>query len=142
MTNYERLQFELNQKDYFDDETISVYSQVLEENGLDFSGIYSKENDQINMLEAVYTVLQMLSNNIDMFMKVETKYGTTTAAYQYLQKRLEDLRKEINRIKKETHYRDSEGNTSGLVGYMFYNQRCASDDSDIDDGYELFKVKK
>ena len=81
MTNLERLQFELSEKDYFSD-TIRVYEQVLEENNLDPYEEYAKVNDQINMLESVYTILQMLANNIELYIKVETEFTTTSAAYQ------------------------------------------------------------
>ena len=123
MTNLSRLEFELNEKDYFSDKykTQEVYAEVLEENNLDSFDIYNKENDQIKMLESVYTILQMLSNNIDMFRRVETEFATTTAAYQYLQKRLKDLRSEIDRLKLETHYTDSTGNVSSITSYMFFN---------------------
>lgn len=123
MTNLSRLEFELNEKDYFSDKykTQEVYAEVLEENNLDPFDIYNKENDQIKMLESVYTILQMLSNNIDMFRRVETEFATTTAAYQYLQKRLKDLRSEIDRLKLETHYTDSTGNVSSITSYMFFN---------------------
>ena len=63
MTNLSRLEFELNEKDYFSDKTKTqeVYMEVLDENNLDPFDIYNKENDQIKMLESVYTILQMLS---------------------------------------------------------------------------------
>lgn len=123
MTNLQRLSFELSEKEYFStqEKTNEVYITVLEENGLDPYDEYSKANDRINMLESVYTVLQMLSNNIELFVKVETEFATTSAAYQYLQKRLKDLRDEIDRVKIETHYEDSDGNKSSLTSYMFFN---------------------
>lgn len=122
MTNLERLQFELSEKDYFSN-TIRVYEQVLEENNLDPYEEYAKVNDQINMLESVYTILQMLANNIELYIKVETEFTTTSAAYQYLQKRLKDLRDEIDRVKLDTHYEDESGNVSSITSYMFFNGR-------------------
>lgn len=122
MTNLERLQFELSEKDYFSDK-IRVYEQVLEENNLDPYEEYAKVNDQINMLESVYTILQMLANNIELYIKVETEFTTTSAAYQYLQKRLKDLRDEIDRVKLDTHYEDESGNVSSITSYMFFNGR-------------------
>ena len=123
MTNLERLNFELAEKDYFSsaEKREEIYSNVLEENFLDPYEDYSKENDQVNMMECVYTILSMLANNIEMFIKTETEFTTTSAAYQYLNKRLADLRAEIDRIKAQTHYEDERGNTSGLVHNMFYN---------------------
>ena len=66
----------------------------------------------------------MLANDIDKFRRVETEFVTTSAAYQYLQKRLNDLRAEIDRVKLETAYTDEDGNTSSVVGFMYYNRRA------------------
>lgn len=114
MTNLQRLNIELNEKKYFDNWE-EVYTEILDENGLDAEEIYSKENNHVSMLESVYAVLQSLSNNIDAFRKIETEFTTVSAAYQYLQKRLKDLRVEINRIKDETGIADR------LTSYMFFN---------------------
>lgn len=126
ISNYERLRIELNGKDYFEktDEVYKsqeIYCTVLEENGLDPYDVYEKSNDRIKLLESVYTILQMLANNIEMYIKVETEFTTTSAAYQYLQKRLKDLRDEIDRVKLDTHYEDENGNVSSLVSHMFFN---------------------
>lgn len=120
MTNLSRLKIELSEKEYFTNSD-EVYSEILEENGLDPFDTYSKANDQIDMMEAVYSVLMMLSNNIDIFRKVETEFVSTSAAYQYLQKRLKDLRDEIDRVKLDTHYADESGNVSSLTSYMWFN---------------------
>ena len=128
MTNLERLKFELSEKDYFSEgKTFDVYTQVLEENNLDPFEEYTKANDQINMLESVYTILQMFANNIELYTKVETEFATTSAAYQYLQKRLKDLRDEIDRVKLDTHYEDESGNVSSITSYMFFNGRGVSE---------------
>ncbi len=122
-TNLKRLQFELSGKDYFSDEqkTTEVYTSVLEENNLDPFVEYDKANDRVNMLESVYTILNMLANNVEAYIKVETEFATTSAAYQYLQKRLKDLRDEIDRVKLDTHYTDNSGNTSSVTSYLFFN---------------------
>lgn len=128
MTNIERLRFELSEKEYFSEgRTLDVYNQVLEENNLDPFEEYTKANDQINMLESVYTILQMLANNLELYIKVETEFATTSAAYQYLQKRLADLRDEIDRVKLDTHYEDESGNVSSITSYMFFNGREVSE---------------
>lgn len=125
MTNLERLQIELSEKDYFSspEKTQEVYCAVLEENNLDPFETYEKANDQVNLLESVYSILQMLANNLEMYIKVETEFATTSAAYQYLQKRLNDLRAEINRVKMDSHYEDEAGNVSGITSYLFFNGR-------------------
>lgn len=123
MTNIERLKTELSRETYFDEKTDETYELVLEENNLDPFAEYTKENDQINLLEAVYSILQMLANNVEMYIKVETEFATTTAGYQHLQKRLKDLRNEIDRLKLANHYTDEDGNQSNLISYMFFNGR-------------------
>lgn len=125
MTNIERLQIELSEKDYFSDKlkTLDIYMQVLDENNLAPYEEYTKANDHIKMLESVYSILQMLANNIELYVKVETEFTTTSAAYQYLQKRLKDLRDEIDRVKLDTHYKDESGNVSSITSYMFFNSR-------------------
>lgn len=123
MTNIDRLQYELSQKEYFNEKTLTVYEQILEENNLDPFSEYNKANDQINLLESVYSILQMLSNNLELYIKIETEFTTTSAAYQYLQKRLKDLRNEIDRLKLANHYTDESGNQSNLFSYMFFNGR-------------------
>lgn len=124
MLNIERLNFELNDKDYFGNSQSGLYENVLQDNNLDPLDEYSKDNDRVNMLESVYDILNMLSNDIDKFRRVETEFVTTSAAYQYLQKRLKDLRAEIDRVKLETAYTDEDGNTSSVVGFMYFNRRA------------------
>lgn len=114
MNNLNRLNIELNEKQYFKDWQ-ETYSMFLEENGLDPAAEYDKPNDHTAMLESVYSVLQTLANNIDAFRKVETEFATTTAAYQYLQNRLKDVRAEIDRVK------DVSGTSDSCVSYMFFN---------------------
>lgn len=124
MLNIERLNFELNDKDYFGNSQRDLFENILNDNNLDPFDEYSKENDRVNMLESVYDILNMLANDIDKFRRVETEFVTTSAAYQYLQKRLNDLRAEIDRVKLETAYTDEDGNTSSVVGFMYFNRRA------------------
>lgn len=124
MLNIERLNLELNDKDYFGNAQQDLFENILTDNNLDPLDEYVKDNDRVNMLESVYDVLNMLSNDIDKFRRVETEFVTTSAAYQYLQKRLKDLRAEIDRVKLETAYTDEDGNTSSVVGFMYFNRRA------------------
>lgn len=120
LTNLERLKIELSEKEYFED-TDRIYSSVLEENDLDPGETYSKSSDQVNMLESVYSILQILANNIELYIKVETEFTTTSAAYQFLEKRLKSLREDIDKLKLATHYEDEAGNVSSITSYMFFN---------------------
>lgn len=114
MNNLTRLTLELNNKNYFENSQ-EIYEQILAEHALDPLDEYEAANDRISLLESVYSILQMLSNDIDNYCKVETEFITKTAAYAYLQKRLSDIRKEIDRVKDET------GTADKITSYMFFN---------------------
>ena len=118
MTNLERLIIEMSSKQYFPQQT---YEAVLSENGLDPYDDYDKSN-RIELLESVYSIWQMLSNDIDNFRKTETEFITTSAAYAFINKRLNDIRAEIDRLndlskESENLYMDKDSS----IGYLFYN---------------------
>lgn len=124
-TNYERLLLELNYKNYYPNKKISemegdanfedlkneriyVYAKILNECGLDPEADYDKNTDHAKLLEAVYSILHSLLGNIDAYRKVETEFVTQSAAFSNLQNRLKDLRAEIDRVKADMHYADSD----------------------------------
>lgn len=104
-TNYDRLLVELNNRMYYDKYT---YERFLNENGLNAEADYNKNTDHAQLLETVYSIMQTLYNNIDMFRKIETEFVTQGEAANALQSRLKNLRAEINRVKAEMHYEDSD----------------------------------
>lgn len=104
-TNYERLLVELNNRMYYEKET---YEKFLNENGLLAEDTFDKNTDHAQLLETVCSILQTLLSNIDMYRKIETEFVTSGQASTALQNRLKDLRAEINRIKAEMHYEDSD----------------------------------
>lgn len=104
-SNYERLMVELNNRQYYPKE---VYENFLNENGLDAYETFDKNTDHAKLLETVYSILQTLLSNIDMYRKIETEFVTSGEAATSLRNRLKDLRAEINRIKAEMHYADSD----------------------------------
>lgn len=112
-TNYDRLLVELNNRMYYPQET---YEKFLNENGLIAEYIFDKNTDHAQLLETVYSILQTLLSNIDMFRKVETEFATVGEAATSLRNRLKDLRAEINRIKAEMHYKDSD------FSFMYYTR--------------------
>lgn len=114
MNNLERLKLYLNKKQYFTDEE---YTQFLLENDLDAVDTYEHANDKRSMLETVYTVLQCLANDIDNFRRIETEFVTTSAAEQYLEKRMKSVRDEISRL---DDLEKMDGNAS-VTGYLFFN---------------------
>ncbi len=124
-TNYERLLLELNYKNYYPNKSeidmkgdenfegmtydrSAVYEKILNECGLNPEANYDKNTDHAKLLEAVYSILHSLLGNIDAYRKIETEFVTQTAAFTNLQNRLKDLRAEINRVKAEMHYEDSD----------------------------------
>lgn len=112
-SNYERLLIELNNKMYYEKRD---YEKFLNENGLDANETYDKNTDHAKLLETVYAILQTLLSNIDMYRKIETEFVTQGEAANALQNRLKFLRTEINRIKAEMHYQDSD------FTFMYYTR--------------------
>ena len=114
MQNIERLQLYLNRKPYFD---YGDYEQFLQENGLDPYTEYKVENDKREMLQTVYDVLQCLANDIDNFRRIETEFVTTSAAEQYLEKRLKSLKADIDKLEDI----EKQDGTDSVTGYFFFN---------------------
>lgn len=112
-TNYDRLLVELNNRMYYEKET---YEKFLNENGLLAEETFDKNTDHAQLLETVYSILQTLLSNIDMYRKVETEFVTSGEAATSLRNRLKDLRAEINRIKAEMNYKDSD------FSFMYYTR--------------------
>lgn len=112
-SNYDRLMVELNNRQYYPKE---VYENFLNENSLDAYETFDKNTDHAKLLETVYSILQTLLSNIDMYRKVETEFVTSGEAATSLRNRLKDLRSEINRIKAEMHYADSD------FTFMYYTR--------------------
>ncbi|KAI4451612.1 hypothetical protein C823_006172 [Eubacterium plexicaudatum ASF492] len=112
-SNYDRLMVELNNRQYYPKE---LYENFLNENSLDAYETFDKNTDHAKLLETVYSILQTLLSNIDMYRKVETEFVTSGEAATSLRNRLKDLRSEINRIKAEMHYADSD------FTFMYYTR--------------------
>lgn len=112
MTNLERLKLELNNKEYYTD---NFYNEFLSENGLESSITYIKVDNEQRLLQAVVSVLESLSNDIDVFRKVSTEFATATDAYKYLRQRIYDVQRRISWLNDK----DTEGNTSNVT-YMYH----------------------
>ena len=112
-TCYDRLLVELNNQMYYDEGT---YKKFLNENGLTWNDDYDKNTDHVQLLETVYTILQTLYNNISIYRKIETEFVTESAAATSLQARLKALRAEIERVKDDMHYEDSD------FTFMYYTR--------------------
>ena len=112
ITTLERLKMELNNKDYYPDDTLSIY---LSENQLDGTETYTKSIMQKDLLQTVYDILDSLANNIDLFRSIETEFATTGQAYTYLQKRLDTLESKILSIP------DMTGTTDSPFNFMYHD---------------------
>ena len=112
ITVLNRLKMELNNKDYYSDDTLSIY---LDENNLDSTKVYTKVTMQKELYQTVYDILDSLANNIDLFRSVETEFATTGQAYKYLQKRLDTLQSKILSIP------DAAGTTNSQFNFMYHD---------------------
>ncbi len=104
VTNLDRLKIELSNKQYYEDTVLIMY---LAENDLIDTGIYIKDTMQKQLLQTVYDIMQSLANNIDLFRSVETEFTTTGQAYQYLEKRMNDIEKRMLTIPDTNGVKDS-----------------------------------
>ena len=109
ITTLDRLKVELG-KPYFDDE---IFTQYLMENNLVATDQFMHTTMKRDLLLTVYDILQALSNDLELFRRIDTEYATTGEAYASLQKRLLDVEKRINAIP------DPDANYSN-VSYLFY----------------------
>ena len=97
MTTLERLKLELANKPYFTD---VEYTVLLEENSLSATDTYNKAIMQRNLLLTVLDVLNMLTNDIDLFRKLEdsTTGFSQSSAYKLLGERIKALKERIEGI--------------------------------------------
>lgn len=112
MTIINRLKTELNNKDYYSDEILTMY---LLENSLTATEEYAKSTMQKRLLQTVYDIMQSLANNIDLFRNVQTEFATTGEAYAYLSKRMDDIQLRILSIPDATGTKDS------VFNFMFHD---------------------
>ena len=91
----DRLKMELFNQEYFSDEQ---YTQFLLGNGLSATAEYNKETDQRQMLLSALDILEAVSNDIDIMRQTITEFTTTSQAYKYLEKRIQNLRDKIASI--------------------------------------------
>ena len=102
MTNIERLKLELSNRNYLQD---AEYAVLLQENGIpDPYDDYNTVNKR-QLLMAAEDVLEILSNDIDNFRKVETEFSTNGAAYEALSDRISKIKNKIAAYDSETGQR-------------------------------------
>lgn len=98
MSNIERLKLELANRQYLQDEQ---YFVLLDENGLAAMVEYEAANRRA-LLSTVLDVLEVLSNDLDLFRRVETEFATTGAAYDALSARILAVKNKIAVIDSES----------------------------------------
>lgn len=104
MTNLERLKLELSNKNYYTDVEYSVF---LQENDLVPTGTYSKQENEIHLLETVINILETLSNDVDLMRRIDNKdIVSISEAYKFLESRISNIKVKILEIKesKEENY--------------------------------------
>ena len=112
MTNLDRLKLELSNKEYYTDEEYKVF---LDENSLVPDNTYVKADNQIQLLETVVSVLETLSNDVDIMRKIDNKdIVSVDQASKYLSQRIYNINKKILDLKEER-------NDNGNISFLFYN---------------------
>ncbi len=93
-TVLQRLKIELNNKEYFDDDT---YKILIAENDLLYSTTYDKDSMQRKLLITVKDILEAVSNDVDIMMRVSSEFQNQDSAYRWLKDRIEQLELKIEK---------------------------------------------
>ena len=97
MLSIERLKMELANREYLPEQQLMT---LLRENGVDGDDEYLMIHRRA-ILSTVLDVFDILSNDIDLFRKVETEFVTSTAAYKALSNRMLKIKNKIAEIDAE-----------------------------------------
>ncbi|MDR1688814.1 MAG: hypothetical protein LBS21_09435 [Clostridiales bacterium] len=117
ITCLDRLHMELGHKPYCgEDRNNRQYKIFLEENGLYADWKYNRDSMEKQLLKTVISIMEMLANNLDNYMKIETNFLTQSAALDSIHKRIAHLESRIDKIKRE-----EESNSD--FTYMFYTRK-------------------
>lgn len=94
----QRLKLELSNKPYYTDEEYKIF---LKENGLNFDSSYDKTINEINLLNTVVSILETLSNYVDLMRKIDSKdIMSVDQASKYLSQRIYNIKKKIVEIEE------------------------------------------
>lgn len=96
MTMIERLKLGLNNKPYLTDQE---YHTLLQENSLSSDQTYNKDEHEISLLSTILDVLYILSNDINLYMKIETEFMDRSEAFSNLERQIERLETRIANMK-------------------------------------------
>lgn len=111
MDNLSRLKLELSHKSYFSDEEYCIF---LSENGLIATDTYDKQKDELYLLQTLVAILQALSNNIDLYMRITTEFTSQSSAFSNIRTRIDELNKRIALI-------PTYESTANTITYLFHN---------------------
>ena len=112
MGNLERLQMELANRQYLSEDQ---YKVLLRENGLEWGDEYLMIHRRA-LLSTILDIFDILSNDIDLFRKVETEFVTSTAAYEALSNRMLKIKNKIAEIDTEDGTKSGNCFSSMYVG--------------------------
>lgn len=98
-------------KPYFTDLEYGVF---LQEQGLVPTDTYDKAKDELYLLQTVIAILQALSNNIDLMMRVQTEFTSQNSAFSNIRTRIDELNKRIALI-------PSYEASAKTITYLFHN---------------------
>lgn len=110
MTVLQRLKLELNNQQLLTD---AEYTTVLSENELTATEPYIKATHQKKLLYSVMDILEIMSNDLDSYKRVQTEFMTTDQA-------LDNLTNRINSIKNRIYELNSTTKDS-MVSMLFFN---------------------
>ena len=114
ITCLDRLKMELGHKPYCEDDELCIF---LEENGLTYSWNYDKDAMERQLLYTVISILEMLSNNVDFYMKIELNFQTQSQALDNIIKRIAHLHRRIDLITQAESEKGSD------FTFMYYTHK-------------------
>ena len=114
ITCLDRLKMELGHKPYADHDEMRIF---LDENKLVYDWEYDKDTMEIQLIYSVIAILEMLCNNLDNYMRIETNFLTQNSALENLHKRIAHLR---NRIK---NLEEAMSEPQSCFTHMFHTHR-------------------
>jgi hypothetical protein len=105
----DRLHMELGHKPYCgENPEDNEYKIYLDENGLSYNWKYNKDTMEKQLCQTVISIMEMLANNLDNYMKIETNFVTQSAALDSIHKRIAHLQLRIDKIASAEQESDSD----------------------------------
>ena len=103
----DRLKLDLNHRKYFTDDEYTVF---LNENNLDATVNYEKNNMQCDLVQSEIDIFDSLANDTDIMTKLDSEdFGSASECYKYVDDRINKLKIKLDELKAEQNrkYDDS-----------------------------------